>query len=115
MLALDGVTFDIPAHTLFGLLGPNAAGKTTLFSLVAGFLKPTRGTVEVLGINVEDVSGLRGRLSILPQDAAFEANVPILEQMIFFSMTFARALSAAECDAMRGVSGVTDVTVDTEG
>lgn len=83
-LALDGVTFDIPAHTLFGLLGPNAAGKTTLFSLVAGFLKPTRGEVEVLGINVEDISDLRGRLSILPQDAAFQANVPILEQMIFF-------------------------------
>src|SRR5690242_5890012 len=81
-IALDGVTFDIPAHTVFGLLGPNGAGKTTLFSIAAGFLKPTRGTMEVLGINLERVSELLGRLSILPQDAQFQANVPILEQMI---------------------------------
>jgi ABC-type multidrug transport system ATPase subunit len=102
-LALDGVTFDIPAHTLFGLLGPNAAGKTTLFSLVAGFLKPTRGTVEVLDINVEDISDLRGRLSILPQDAAFQANVPILEQMIFFCQLSGYTRHEAREEALRAL------------
>src|SRR5262245_64608479 len=60
--ALDSVTFDIPLNSVFGLLGPNGAGKTTLFSLVAGFLKPTQGSVEVLGIDVEQISELRGRL-----------------------------------------------------
>jgi ABC-2 type transport system ATP-binding protein len=84
-LALDAVSFDVPRNAVFGLLGPNGAGKTTLFSLVAGFLKPTSGHIKVLGVDVEDVSALHGRLSILPQDAFFQANVPILEQLTFFA------------------------------
>jgi ABC-type multidrug transport system ATPase subunit len=83
--ALDGVSFDIPAGTVFGLLGPNGAGKTTLFSIIANFLKPTSGEISVLGINVERIGELRGRLTILPQDALFQANVPVREQLEFFA------------------------------
>ena len=101
--ALDSVTFEVPTNTIFGLLGPNGAGKTTLFSLVAGFLKPTRGTVEVLGINIENVSELRGRLSILPQDALFQANVPVLEQMIFFGQLSGFTRAQATDEAMRAL------------
>jgi ABC-type multidrug transport system ATPase subunit len=81
--ALDGVSFDIPAGTVFGLLGPNGAGKTTLFSIVANFLKPTAGHVSVLGVDVARIGELRGRLTILPQDAQFQANVPVREQLEF--------------------------------
>jgi ABC-type multidrug transport system ATPase subunit len=102
--ALDGVSFDIPANTLFGLLGPNGAGKTTLFSLAAGFLKPTRGSVEVLGINVEYISELRGRLTILPQDAMFEANIPLLEQLIFFGRLTGYSRADAHHEALRALS-----------
>jgi ABC-type multidrug transport system ATPase subunit len=102
-VALKGVTFDIPAQTVFGLLGPNAAGKTTLFSIAAGFLKPTRGSVEVLGINVERISELRGRLSILPQDAMFQANVPILEQLVFFCQLSGYSRQAAREEALRSL------------
>ncbi len=110
-VALDGVTFDIPANTLFGLLGPNGAGKTTLFSLVAGFLKPTRGHIEVLGIDVERISELRGRLAILPQDALFQANVPIIEQMTFFCQLsgLPRADAEREAHAALELVGLTEV------
>jgi ABC-type multidrug transport system ATPase subunit len=84
--ALDDVSFDIPGGTVFGLLGPNGAGKTTLFSIMANFLKPAGGAVEVLGIDVEKIGDLQGRLSILPQDALFQSNVPVREQLEFFGL-----------------------------
>ncbi len=47
--ALDGVTLDVPAGTVFGLLGPNGSGKTTLLSLLIGLLTPQAGAVRVFG------------------------------------------------------------------
>src|SRR5258705_12533782 len=84
--ALNEVSFEIPPGVVFGLLGPNGAGKTTLFSIIANFLKPTGGSIDVLGINVEKIGDLQGRLSILPQDALFQANVPVREQLEFFGL-----------------------------
>lgn len=84
--ALDGVSFEIPVGSVFGLLGPNGAGKTTLFSILANFLKPAGGEIEVLGINVDKIGDLQGRLTILPQDALFQSNVPVREQLEFFAL-----------------------------
>jgi ABC-type multidrug transport system ATPase subunit len=91
-LALDGVSFEVPAGCVFGLLGPNGAGKTTLFSLVAGFLFPTRGRVAVTG-----------KLAILPQDALFQANVPVLDQLVFFGELGGMSRDDARADAMRAL------------
>jgi ABC-type multidrug transport system ATPase subunit len=81
--ALDDVTFDVPMGSIFGLLGPNGAGKTTLFSIAAGFLRADGGSLRVLGTDISHVSELQGRMTILPQDAAFQRNVPIVEQLVF--------------------------------
>ncbi len=93
--ALKDVSFKIPAHSIFGLLGPNGAGKTTLFSIVADFLKADVGTVEVLGIDTRGVSRLQGRLTILPQDAQFQRNVPVLDQLVFFQLLAGRTKKQA--------------------
>jgi ABC-2 type transport system ATP-binding protein len=93
--ALKDVSFEIPAHSIFGLLGPNGAGKTTLFSIVADFLKADAGTVEVLGIDTRGVSRLQGRLAILPQDAQFQRNVPVLDQLVFFQLLAGRTKKQA--------------------
>jgi len=98
--ALDGVSFEVPPHSIFGLLGPNGAGKTTLFSIVANFLKANAGTVEVLGIDTRYISRLRGRLSILPQDAQFQRNVPILDQLAFFRLLAGRTKQQAREEVM---------------
>ena len=84
--ALSKVSFAVPLHSIFGLLGPNGAGKTTLFSIIADFLKADAGTIEVLGIDTRCIWRLRERLSILPQDAQFQRNVPILDQLVFFRL-----------------------------
>ncbi len=84
-VVLDEVSFDIPKNSVFGIIGPNGAGKTTLFSIAAGFIKSTKGSTNVLGINIEQISKLMGRFSMLPQDAAFQSGIPVLEQLIMFS------------------------------
>jgi ABC-2 type transport system ATP-binding protein len=50
--AVDGIDLEVPSGELFGFLGPNGAGKTTTFRMVAGILRPTSGTIEVGGIDI---------------------------------------------------------------
>jgi ABC-type multidrug transport system ATPase subunit len=84
VLALDRVSFEVPTGSLFGLLGPNGAGKTTLFSIAADFLKASDGEIQILGIDARKVSDLRGKVSMLPQDASFQGAVPVIEQLVTF-------------------------------
>ena len=104
--ALKGVSFDVPQQSIYGLLGPNGAGKTTLFSIAAHFLMPNAGSIEVLGVDVRRISELQGRLTILPQDALFQRNVPIVEQLAFFRMLDGRTRKDAEADASRTLEQV---------
>jgi ABC-2 type transport system ATP-binding protein len=108
--ALDNVSFDVPRGALYGLLGPNGAGKTTLFSIAANFLFPSAGEIEVLGVNVRQISQLRGRYSMLPQDALFQANVPVIEQMITFCQLHGQNRKEAEeaADKALALVGLTD-------
>jgi ABC-2 type transport system ATP-binding protein len=72
-VAVDDLTLQIEAGSVFGLIGPNGAGKTTTFSMLAGYLKPTSGTLEVLGFDPDQVEALRSRRGVLPQDALLPA------------------------------------------
>src|SRR5262249_5265222 len=67
--AVDDLPLTIAVGSVYGLIGPNGAGKTTTFSMIAGFLRPTEGSVEVLGHAPTDVDDLRSRVGVLPQDA----------------------------------------------
>jgi ABC-2 type transport system ATP-binding protein len=99
--ALDNVSFSVTAQSIFGLLGPNGAGKTTLFSIIASFIRPDSGSIEVLGHDVKAVGKIKGRLTILPQDALFQQNVPILEQLIFFRLLDGSTRTEAEKEVKR--------------
>jgi len=54
--AVSDLSFDLAEGELLGLIGPNGAGKTTAFNLMAGFITPSAGTVELSG---ENIVGLR--------------------------------------------------------
>jgi len=56
IVALDGVTFDVPRGTVCGLIGPNGAGKTTLVAQLSGQLKPDEGQIVFMGQNINEVS-----------------------------------------------------------
>ena len=72
--AVDGITLKVRAGSVYGLIGPNGAGKTTTFSMMAGFLQPTEGVLEVLGYSPMQVDELRSRIGVLPQDALLPGN-----------------------------------------
>ena len=64
--AVDDIDLVVPSGELFGFLGPNGAGKTTTFRMIAGILRPTSGTVEIGGIDINrnplDAKARLGRL-----------------------------------------------------
>jgi branched-chain amino acid transport system ATP-binding protein len=54
--AVDQCSFEVPQNSLFGLIGPNGSGKTTIFNLITGFLKPDEGRVS---FNGQVIAGLQ--------------------------------------------------------
>lgn len=69
-VALRGVSLDIRPNEILGLVGPNAAGKTTLVRIAATLLQPDGGTVEICGSDaVADPRAVRPWLAIVPQGA----------------------------------------------
>ena len=74
--AVDDVSFSVDKGTVLGFLGPNGAGKTTTIRLIAGFLPPTAGTVEVNGIDVVvDPVTAQKQVGYMPE------NTPLYDEM----------------------------------
>jgi ABC-2 type transport system ATP-binding protein len=68
--ALSGVSFNVAAGEIFGLLGPNGGGKTTLFRILSTLLAPTSGTASIFGADVvRDAVAVRRRIGVV-----FQAN-----------------------------------------
>jgi ABC-2 type transport system ATP-binding protein len=66
VIAVDGISFDVPQGSLFGMLGPNGAGKTTTVKMLTTLLIPTSGTACVLGYDVVDrADAIRGRIGFI--------------------------------------------------
>ncbi len=82
---LNNVSFSVPRGSVFGLLGPNGAGKTTLMGLIAGFLRPTSGDAQVLGVDVGSIDKLAGKIGILPQDAKFLRGMSVGKQLVLYA------------------------------
>ena len=83
-VALNNVNVELEAGEPIGLVGPNGAGKTTLLNILSGFLRPTSGTVRVLG-HAPGATQLNARVSALPQDAKLDPYFTLKEQLIFYS------------------------------
>jgi ABC-2 type transport system ATP-binding protein len=71
-LALNEISFEIPAGQICGLLGPNGAGKTTLFRLLMGILKATSGVLQIVGLDAfEDRVATKRLIGFLPDEPIF--------------------------------------------
>jgi ribosome-dependent ATPase len=101
-LALDGITLDLPAGQIVGVIGPDGVGKSTLFSLVAGARALQDGQLEVLG---GDMSDRRHRVEACPRIAYMPqglgrnlyATLSVVENLEFFGRLFGQ--SKAERDS----------------
>lgn len=66
--AVDYLNLNVRRGEIFGLLGPNASGKTTTIKMMLGLVKPDSGSVNVLGINVaDDPVGVKRRIGYVPE------------------------------------------------
>ena len=83
--ALGGVDLRVPEGAVFGLVGPNGAGKTTLIKALVGSLRPTEGSVSVLGSNpLKDRHRLRQRIGYMPQSPALYEDLSARDNITFF-------------------------------
>ena len=75
--ALENVSTNLHSGTICGLVGVNGAGKSTLFKAIMGFIKPTTGTVKIMGQDVR--AALKKNLvSYVPQTEDVDWNFPVL-------------------------------------
>ena len=71
--ALDGVSFDVPRGQIFGLLGPNWAGKSTLINILAGLVVKTEGRAEIWGFDIDQhPRNAKLSIGIVPQEILFD-------------------------------------------
>ncbi len=78
VIGLNDVTVEVPSG-ITGLLGPNGAGKSTFMKLITGQLKPSKGTVKVLGEPIWDNPSLYFRIGFCPEQDAFYDRMTGLE------------------------------------
>ncbi len=78
VIGLNDVSVSVPGG-ITGLLGPNGAGKSTLMKLITGQLKPSKGTISVLGEPIWDNPALYGRIGFCPEQDAFYDRMTGLE------------------------------------
>jgi ABC-type multidrug transport system ATPase subunit len=87
--ALDDVSFDVHAGELFGLIGPDGAGKTTLFRILTTLMVPDTGTATVLGLDVvKDLWEIRTRLGYMPGNFSLYPDLTVAENLTFFASVF---------------------------
>lgn len=92
--ALRDVSLQVRAGELFGVIGPDGAGKTTLFRIVTSLVVPTSGTVTVLGHDpVRDFRALRRRLGYMPGRFALYTDLSVLENLTFYATVFGTTIA----------------------
>lgn len=87
--ALDNVSFEVAQGELFGLIGPDGAGKTTLFRLLTTLLAPTEGRASVDGFDtVADYREIRKRVGYMPGRFSLYPDLSVEENIDFFAALF---------------------------
>lgn len=87
--ALADISFEVQPGELFGLIGPDGAGKTTLFRILATLLTPDAGTASVLGFDVvKDYAQIRRRIGYMPGRFSLYQDLTVRENMAFFAAIF---------------------------
>ena len=84
--AVDGLTFDVAPGELFGLVGPDGAGKTTTQRMLAGVLRPSTGEALVSGVSVaRDREGVKHHFGYMSQRFGLYADLTVRENIDFYA------------------------------
>ena len=87
--ALDHLSFEVAEGELFGLVGPDGAGKTTLFRILTTLMLPDEGAARVLGLDVvDDLWAIRARVGYMPGRFSLYPDLSVRENLEFFASVF---------------------------
>lgn len=87
--ALDGVSLEVEGGTVFGIIGPDGAGKTTLFRIMTTLLLPGSGEVRVCGCDVrKDFMEIRRMIGYMPGHFSLYQDLTVEENLSLFAAVF---------------------------
>ena len=114
--AVDAVEFTVQRGEIFGFLGPNGSGKTTTIRMLLGLIRPTAGSVEVLGIDVaRNAARIRPKAGYMSQRFSLYNDLTVMQNLHFYGAAY--GLSGEVLDAriqnalsLSGLEGRQDTT-----
>lgn len=87
--ALDGLSFSVEPGEIFGLVGPDGAGKTTCLRILCGLIEPTGGSANVLGVDVvNDPESVRREIGYMAQPAGLYEDLTVAENIDFYAALY---------------------------
>ncbi len=86
VVAVDRLSFSVPAGEVYGLLGPNGAGKTTTIRMIIGLLRPDSGYAEVTGFRTNDAPDeVKARIGLVSANDGVYPWLSVREMLLFFA------------------------------
>lgn len=86
VVALESLTLEVPPGSIFGVVGPDGAGKTTTMRLLAGILTPSAGRASVCGLDVvRDAERLKDQIGYMSQRFGLYPDLTVLENLRFYA------------------------------
>jgi ABC-2 type transport system ATP-binding protein len=87
--AIDNISFSVNEAEIFGFIGPDGAGKTTLFRIITTLLLPDQGNLKVLGLDsVADYKKLRKNIGYMPGRFSLYQDLSVEENLSFYATVF---------------------------
>ncbi|MBB1476562.1 ABC transporter ATP-binding protein [Shewanella sp. SG41-3] len=89
LVAVDKLYLQVPKGSIYGFLGPNGCGKSTLIRMLTGLLKPTAGEATILGLPLQgNEELLKSRIGYMTQKFSLYDNLTVLENMRFVAAIY---------------------------
>ena len=97
LTAVNGISFEVRAGEIFGLLGENGAGKTTTLEIMEGLRRPTSGRVTILGHQLDhDLPLIKNKIGVQLQSSAYYSFLTLREILELFGGFYAQSLPALD-------------------
>lgn len=104
IVAVDGLSVEIPTGSVVGFVGPNGSGKSTTIRMLLGLIRPTAGTATVLASTIDDPSAFADDVGALVESPAFVPNISARANLE--SMALLRGIPTKRVDEVLAIVGL---------